>query len=111
MLATKHLSRAVGGKLLVDDISIQVKAGEILAVVGPSGASKSSFLRLLARLHRSSLHGNAERQARWWGKRILAKQAEAMIKTFKTTLNRRCRGLPRGRRRLWCLQRRRSVRY
>jgi putative ABC transport system ATP-binding protein len=50
MLATKHLSRAVGAKFLVDDISVQVEAGEILAVVGPSGAGKSSFLRLLNRL-------------------------------------------------------------
>jgi putative ABC transport system ATP-binding protein len=50
MLATKHLSRAVHGKFLVDDISVQVEAGEILAVVGPSGAGKSSFLRLLNRL-------------------------------------------------------------
>jgi putative ABC transport system ATP-binding protein len=50
MLATKHLSRAVGGKLLVDDINIQLEAGEVLAVVGPSGAGKSSFLRLLNRL-------------------------------------------------------------
>ena len=50
MLATKHLSRAVGGKLLVDDISVQMEAGEILAVVGASGAGKSSFLRLLNRL-------------------------------------------------------------
>jgi putative ABC transport system ATP-binding protein len=50
MLATKHLSRAVGGRLLVDDISVEVEAGEILAVVGPSGAGKSSFLRLLNRL-------------------------------------------------------------
>src|SRR5215471_8640785 len=50
MLATKHLSRAVGGKLLVDDISVQVEAGEILAVVGPSGSGKSSFLRLINRL-------------------------------------------------------------
>jgi putative ABC transport system ATP-binding protein len=49
MLATK-LSRAVGGKLLVDDINIQLEAGEVLAVVGPSGAGKSSFLRLLNRL-------------------------------------------------------------
>lgn len=50
MLATKHLSRAFGSKFLVDDISVQVEAGEILAVVGPSGAGKSSFLRLLNRL-------------------------------------------------------------
>ncbi len=35
---------------LVDDISVQVSAGEVLAVVGPSGSGKSSFLRLLNRL-------------------------------------------------------------
>ncbi|HTX53090.1 MAG TPA: phosphate ABC transporter ATP-binding protein [Candidatus Baltobacteraceae bacterium] len=49
-LEAKHLSRAIAGKVLVDDISVQVQPGEILAVVGPSGAGKSSFLRLLNRL-------------------------------------------------------------
>jgi putative ABC transport system ATP-binding protein len=49
-LATKNLSRAVEEKILVDDISVQVRKGEVLAVVGPSGAGKSSFLRLLNRL-------------------------------------------------------------
>jgi ABC-type sulfate/molybdate transport systems ATPase subunit len=49
-LEAKHLSRAITGKVLVDDISVQVQQGEVLAVVGPSGAGKSSFLRLLNRL-------------------------------------------------------------
>src|SRR5258708_35311298 len=49
-LETRNLSRAVAGKLLVDDISVQVQQGEVLAVVGPSGAGKSSFLRLINRL-------------------------------------------------------------
>ncbi len=49
-LATRHLSRAVASKLLVDNITVQVETGEVLAVVGPSGAGKSSFLRLLNRL-------------------------------------------------------------
>ena len=49
-LETKHLNRAVPGKVLVNDISLEVQQGEILAVVGPSGAGKSSFLRLLNRL-------------------------------------------------------------
>ncbi len=49
-LETIHLSHAVPGKVLVDDISVQVRRGEVLAVVGPSGAGKSSFLRLLNRL-------------------------------------------------------------
>jgi ABC-type multidrug transport system fused ATPase/permease subunit len=49
-LETRHLSRKVGRRAVVDDVSVQVFAGEILAIVGPSGAGKSSFLRLLNRL-------------------------------------------------------------
>jgi putative ABC transport system ATP-binding protein len=49
-LETKHLTRLVGGQVLVSDISVRVPRGEVLAVVGPSGAGKSSFLRLLNRL-------------------------------------------------------------
>ena len=50
MIETRNLSRAVEGKLLVSDVSVQVRSGEILAVVGASGAGKSSFLRLINRL-------------------------------------------------------------
>ena len=49
-LETKHLSRNSAGRVLVQDVSVQVSAGEVLAIVGPSGAGKSSFLRLLNRL-------------------------------------------------------------
>ena len=35
---------------IVDDVTVDVCAGEVLVVVGPSGAGKSSFLRLLNRL-------------------------------------------------------------
>lgn len=35
---------------IIDDVTVQVRTGEVLAVVGPSGAGKSSFLRLLNRL-------------------------------------------------------------
>ena len=50
ILRTDRLSRSAGERLLVDDISVEVREGEVLAVVGPSGAGKSSFLRLLNRL-------------------------------------------------------------
>lgn len=39
---TEHLSRTVGDMTLVDDISVEVRAGEMLAVV-PDSAGKSSF--------------------------------------------------------------------
>jgi putative ABC transport system ATP-binding protein len=50
VLVADHLSRTVNGVTLVNDITVQLRGGEVLAVVGPSGSGKSSFLRLLNRL-------------------------------------------------------------
>jgi len=50
ILATEHLSRVVGASTLVNDISVELRKRELVAVVGPSGSGKSSFLRLLNRL-------------------------------------------------------------
>ncbi|MBM5796020.1 MAG: ABC transporter ATP-binding protein [Cyanobacteria bacterium M_surface_7_m2_037] len=44
------LSRRVGNHTLVDQLSLQVAPGEILALLGPSGCGKSSTLRLIAGL-------------------------------------------------------------
>jgi putative ABC transport system ATP-binding protein len=50
VLETEHLTRTVSGVIIVDDISVKVCEGDVLAIVGPSGSGKSSFLRLLNRL-------------------------------------------------------------
>lgn len=50
VLRAERLGRVVGGRAIVDDVSIEVRRASVLAVVGPSGAGKSSFLRLLNRL-------------------------------------------------------------
>ncbi|NJP06400.1 MAG: ATP-binding cassette domain-containing protein [Chloroflexaceae bacterium] len=50
ILATQGLGRQVGGKTLVDAIALALHAGEIVAMIGPSGSGKSSLLRLLNRL-------------------------------------------------------------
>lgn len=49
-LETRNLSRVVGRKVLLDDVSIALDPAELVAVVGPSGAGKSSLLRLINRL-------------------------------------------------------------
>jgi putative ABC transport system ATP-binding protein len=50
ILATEHLTRVVGSAILVNDVTAEVHTNELLAVLGPSGSGKSSFLRLLNRL-------------------------------------------------------------
>jgi putative ABC transport system ATP-binding protein len=50
LLRTEHLGRRVGDIVIVNDISLGVKRGELLGIVGASGSGKSSFLRLLNRL-------------------------------------------------------------
>ena len=50
VLRAESLGRSVPGKLLVDGATFEVRKGETLAIVGPSGSGKSSLLRLMNRL-------------------------------------------------------------
>jgi putative ABC transport system ATP-binding protein len=50
VLRAENLGRSVPGKVLVSEASFDVRMGETLAIVGPSGSGKSSLLRLLNRL-------------------------------------------------------------
>ena len=41
----KNLKKSFGEKTVLKDISLQVKQGEVIAVIGPSGSGKTTFLR------------------------------------------------------------------
>ena len=48
-LAASNVVLAVGDAVLVNDVSLVARPGELLGVVGPNGAGKSTLLRLLGR--------------------------------------------------------------
>ncbi|MEC5341170.1 heme ABC transporter ATP-binding protein [Brenneria populi] len=46
-LVARGLCFQSGGRYLTQDISLEVRGGEIVAIIGPNGAGKSTLLRLL----------------------------------------------------------------
>lgn len=47
MIVTQHLTKHFEDFVAVDDLNLQVKAGEVLALLGPNGAGKTTTVRML----------------------------------------------------------------
>ena len=47
LLKVEHLHKEYDGRTVLDDISLNVKKGEVIVVIGPSGCGKSTFLRCI----------------------------------------------------------------
>lgn len=52
MIETRSLHKRYGGIMAVNDLNLQVRAGDIYGVLGPNGSGKSTTLRLLLGLVR-----------------------------------------------------------
>ena len=50
MIEIKDLQKAYGTRTVLTGINLSVTRGEVVAVIGPSGSEKSTFLRCLNRL-------------------------------------------------------------
>lgn len=53
MIKIKNLTKAFSGQKVLDGLNVTIKKGEVLALVGASGAGKSTFLRSLNYLEQS----------------------------------------------------------
>lgn len=54
MISIKHLSQSYGTKDILKDISLDIADGEVVSIIGPSGAGKTSLIRCLNFLNRAN---------------------------------------------------------
>jgi lipoprotein-releasing system ATP-binding protein len=50
MISAQNISKTFNGKKVLDNVSVEVKIGEIISIVGPSGAGKTTLLHVLSTL-------------------------------------------------------------
>jgi len=53
-IVLEHVTKRFGNVVVVDDISLEVRAGEFLVLLGPSGCGKTTTLRMVAGLEAAS---------------------------------------------------------
>ena len=54
MLRLANVSRRFGGLIAVNNVSFELRAGEIVGLIGPNGAGKTTLVNLITGVHRAA---------------------------------------------------------
>ena len=54
MIKVEHLSKSYGDLCVRKDVTAEIRKGEVVSIIGPSGTGKSTFLRCLNLLEHPS---------------------------------------------------------
>lgn len=78
-LAVKNLSIFFSANQVLKNVSMNVRARAVTAIIGPSGCGKSTFLRSLNRMHELTPDARMEGDIRLFGEDIYAAKVEPVI--------------------------------
>jgi phosphate transport system ATP-binding protein len=78
-LTVKNLSVYFGKNRVLKDVSLDIQARAVTAIIGPSGCGKSTFLRALNRMHELVPEARMDGGIRLFGQDIYSREVEPVI--------------------------------
>ena len=78
-LAVRNLSVFFGKQPAVKNVSLDVAARAVTAIIGPSGCGKSTFLRALNRMHELNPEARMEGEIKLFGDDIYSRHVEPVV--------------------------------
>jgi phosphate transport system ATP-binding protein len=78
-LAVRGLTISFGKHVVVKDVSIDIAAHAVTAIIGPSGCGKSTFLRAINRMHELTPDARVAGEIRLFGDDIYARGIEPVV--------------------------------
>jgi phosphate transport system ATP-binding protein len=78
-LTIRNLSVYFGANQVLKDVTLDVQARAVTAIIGPSGCGKSTFLRALNRMHELVPEARMDGEIRLFGKDIYARGIDPVV--------------------------------
>jgi phosphate transport system ATP-binding protein len=78
-LTVRNLSVFFGERAVLKNVSLDIAAKAVTAIIGPSGCGKSTFLRAINRMHELNPEARMEGEIRLFGDDIYSRDVEPVI--------------------------------